>query len=423
MLLRTLAVLALIPLLLLSCGDDITNIYYQSTSGAVFGNVTPVDSGVAMLDGLVDLSTSIDVNGFFNFADVPPGTYTLEIKPHDYGRRKIKGVIVGTGLTTQYRDTHIDIYPFPIYSVSPQSGYANFSSGSSIVIRCDEWLNMEDLTQMTHFDPPVEGTWGTYPNYYEEESTPNIYAFDPRYPLLPGTTYTMTIDREVRCESGMLDDDMVLTFTTSPFRAYVDVLDNSNTGRVSRRGFQAMVRAFVCTSADSMASAVRFEPEIHGLWFPSDYYNRCGEGLAIDYDFLASDLPLLPKTQYRVIVNARPFGASGEDTAEFVTEGYEVIKVLPRNGYYGVPIDNQVLVVFNEQMDTVSARESLTVTRVGGDDVPGTFSWNSQRTEMMYSHWEHPYTTGQYIIRVSRQAKTEFGDTLDVGWESYFQVL
>ncbi len=426
MFLRILAGFFLSIMLVLSCGDDITNNYYPSTGGAVFGNVVPADGGLATLYGLVELSTPLDANGFFNFADVPPGTYTLVIRPQSFSRRQFQDVIVGTGITAQYRDVAISKLPFPIYSISPVDSAVGVYVGTGVQILSDEILNIDDLNNKTTFEPAVQGSWLPYDYYdYGEPLATSIYYYALRYALAPSTVYRMVLDREIRTESGQtLDDDLVLTFTTQDVHVYFEFNESRSTNRVSRRGFRASAYIGRCATPDSVSLAIRFEPEISGVWQPSDYYPRCQEvGQAREFDFLATNLPLAPRTTYHAIFDGSFFGSSIEDTSVFLTEGYEVIKVLPRNGYYGVPTDNQVLVVFNEPMDTLSARQALTVTRVGGDEVPGTYAWNAQRTEMMYSHWDHPYTTGQYIIKVTRQALTEAGDTLDVGWDSYFQVL
>ena len=81
-----------------------------------------------------------------------------------------------------------------------------------------------------------------------------------------------------------------------------------------------------------------------------------------------------------------------------------------------------MLVIFNEPMDTVSVRLAFSVTKVGGDEVPGTFAWDEDRNELMWSHWDNLYAEGTYIIEVTTDAKIESGANLDVGWKSYFKV-
>ena len=73
----------------------------------------------------------IDANGFFNFANVEPGTYTSELKPQNHGRRLFSDVIVGTGVTTQFRGTTISKYPFPVFSTSPKDGATSVDTGIS----------------------------------------------------------------------------------------------------------------------------------------------------------------------------------------------------------------------------------------------------------------------------------------------------
>src|SRR5690606_5164440 len=115
-------------------------------------------------------------------------------------------------------------------------------------------------------------------------------------------------------------------------------------------------------------------------------------------------------------IDYRPLGGAKGDTVEFTTEGYEILDVRPRGGYYGVPVDNQVLVIFNEPMDTASVRLAFSVTRNGGDQVPGTFEWNDDLTELMWSHWDNPYTTGTYIIKVTTDARIITGESLHYDW-------
>ena len=427
MIARLLLALLIAAALILSCQDQVTNNYYTLSGGAVFGNVVPPDTGTATLNGLASLSTPIDANGYFNFADVPPGIYTLVIQPTNHSKRRLTDVIVGTGITAQFRDTPISRLPYPVYSVSPADSTTGVYTGTYITIRCDEALDLDDLNAKTVFDPPVEGSWGPfYDDYYYDKglAVSANYTFRPLYDLTPSTVYHMTVAADVHTSSGgTLDHELKLTFTTREYPTYLDVHRNYYTGSVPRRSFHATLSVYRCVTADSVARAVRFEPEISGIWFKSDLYDRCGEAdLAREYDFLASDLPLLPRTTYRVIVERAPLGATGADTTEFHTEGYEVINVLPRNGYYGVPVDNQVLVIFNQPMDTLSSRLAFSVSRVGGGEIPGTFTWNDDRTEMTYSHWDNLYTSGAYVIKMTTEAKTEEGEFLDVGWESYFIV-
>jgi hypothetical protein len=409
--------------LLLACGDDVTNIYYENINGAVFGNVVPADSGSAELDGLTDHFTPIDANGFFNFANVPPGTYTLIIRPDNHSRRQFRDVVVGSGVTEQFRETAISKTPFPIFAISPQDGATSVSTYLYLRIHSDEYLDPADLNGRTTFQPPLSGIWerDDYPSGSEDK----VYYFEPQSEIRPSTTYRLTIAKESLSPSGVdFDEDLVITFTTQDAYVYMQFSPYRFGGRISRRGFRVSATVSRCCDTDSVAKAIRFEPEIPGNWFPGDAYQRCDdEDLDREHDFVAGGTPLLPKTNYLAIIDLGPLGSPAMDTAQFLTEGYEVIDVRPRNGYYDVPIDNGVLIIFNEPMDTLSVRQAFSVTRTGGDAVTGAAGWNDELTDMMWLHPEHPFTTGTYIIKVKTDAKTASGENLDVGWESYFQVL
>ena len=425
MFLRILCTLAVSMALILSCSDEITNNYYQNTNGAVFGNVVPADSGVAKLVGLREVTTTIDADGLFNFADVPPGKYVLEIHPQNYSKRVLKDIVVGTGVTTQRRDTPISELPFPIYSLTPTDGATEVYTFATIRIRADENLNLEELNELTTFTPAVAGTWKQGYDSYEETPLPGSYYYELSTEMEPITSYQMTISGDVHYETGAtLGEDLIITFETREYPVRLNIIENRLSGRVSRHEFRASLNVYRCVDVDSAAMAIRFEPEIAGVWVPSDDYGNCVEPNAARYhDFLPSELPLLKSTSYKAIIDGRPIGSNSTDTIEFVSEGYEVIDVRPTNGYYGVPADNQILVIFNEPMDTVSARLAFSVTRVGGEQVPGTFSWNAERTDMTFSHYQNLYASGTYKIKVTTGAKLETGEFLDVGWESYFLVL
>jgi len=411
--------------LLLACGDDVTNIYYDNINGAVFGNVVPADSGIAELTGLTNHTVPIDANGFFNFANVPPGTYTLNLRPDNHGRRLFKNVVVGTGVTTQMRETPISILPYPIYASYPAVNATGVSTFAGFTLYSDEVLDPTDLDQRTTIEPSLTGKWYTYSDYYETEVVVNRYIFAAQTALTPSTTYQLTIDKDSPSFSGVnFDSDLVLSFTTRDSDIDLEFNENGRPGHIERRGFRVEATIIPCTASDSIARAIRFEPEILGTWFPQVDLSRCAEpGFAIRHDFAAAGLPLPPRTTYKVIIDYRPLGGVKEDTLAFTTEGYEILDVRPRPGYYDVPVDNQVLVIFNEPMDTLSVRLAFSVTRNGGDQVPGTFEWNDDLTELMWSHWDNPYTTGTYIIKVTTDAKIITGESLDYDWESFFLVL
>jgi len=406
--------------LLLACGDDITNIYYENINGAVFGNVVPADSGTAELTGLTNHTVPIDANGFFNFANVPPGTYTLNLRPDNHGRRQFKDVTVGTGVTTQLRDTPISTLPFPIYASYPADNAIGVSAVASIRLYSDEVLDPADLDQRTTIEPPLSGFWV---DASLGETGKFAYEFASASSLQYSTAYQVTIAKDSP-SSVDFDADLVLNFTTRDNELRLQLRHQGVHGHVARRGFAVQATVFTCTDSDSIARAVRFEPEISGTWYPQTDPQRCIEpGFGIRHDFAAVDLPLPPLTTYKAIIDHRPIGGTKSDTIEFTTEGFEILDVRPRGGYYGVPVDNQVLVIFNEPMDTASVRLAFSVTRNGGDQVPGTFEWNDDLTELMWSHWDDPYTTGTYIIKVTTDAKIITGESLDYDWESFFLVL
>ena len=425
MFIRILCALAVSMALILSCSDEITNNYYQNTNGAVFGNVVPADSGVVELDGLSDITAPIDAAGFFNIANVAPGKYTLTVRPQNHSKRLFEDVVVGTGVTTQFTNVTIANYPYPIYSVNPPDGSVNVSTYLYMSIVSDEELGIEALNASTSFEPDVFGTWDPYQDDEYGKATGQFrYTFYPYEVLKAATQYTMTIDAESLATHGTaLAEDLVTSFTTRQMTVTLYVAKNSYTSRVSRRDFSASLRTQTCMATDSVAKSVRFEPEIEGQWFQGDLYPNCGQvGYAREHRFLLVGQALLRKTTYKAFIDGAPLGTGFKDTIEFVTEGYEVTDVRPRNGYDYVPADNQVLVIFNEPMDTVSVRLAFSVTKVGGDEVPGTFAWDEDRNELMWSHWDNLYAEGTYIIEVTTDAKIESGANLDVGWKSYFKV-
>lgn len=409
----------------MSCSDEITNIYYQNTNGAVFGNVVPADSGIVELDGLSDITAPIDADGFFNIANVAPGKYSLTVRPQNHSKRFFADVVVGTGVTTQFTNVTIANYPYPIYSVNPSDGSVNVSTYMNVSILSDEVLDTDALNVSTRFEPTLPGAWFPYTvDDYGKALGQFRYTFYSNENLQAGILYTMTIDAEVSSDHGVnLAEDVVTSFMTRPANVTLNLTDNPYTGRVPRRDFEANVLLQTCVATDSVIKAIRFEPEIDGQWFPGDAYPYCGQlGVSHNHHFRLTGEPLLKKTKYRAYIDGTPLGTSLKDSIEFLTEGNEVTDVRPLNGYPGVPTDNQVLVIFNEPMDTASVRQAFSVTKLGGEETHGTFEWNEDRDELMWSHWDNLYSTGTYIIRVTTEAKVESGDFLDVGWESYFKV-
>lgn len=84
-----------------------------AATGAISGKVTPINAQVLVTasNGLDEINTFTDVNGFFRLSAVPNGTYDITLTPDADANLQtvvIEGVVVINGEVTQLGETNLN---------------------------------------------------------------------------------------------------------------------------------------------------------------------------------------------------------------------------------------------------------------------------------------------------------------------------
>ena len=91
--------------LLLYLGLFFLPMSFLSAQASLEGNITDVDSGEPVLfatvalykNGILITGTESDIDGYFIFSSIDPGTYDVEASYVGYQSKRIEGVLVQAG--------------------------------------------------------------------------------------------------------------------------------------------------------------------------------------------------------------------------------------------------------------------------------------------------------------------------------------
>ena len=423
-----LTVMLLLIVSILSCGDEITNIYNDSNNGMVIGNVVPADRGIVQLTGSHDLTTSIDSTGFFILTEIPPGIYTVTVLPDNHSRRKLSSQFIQTGTSLDLRDLKISELPYPIYDTSPSADEEYWPGQGRISLYCDEGLNLDDLSANTTITPPVDGEWvQEYPYDYvvlnRAAVTGYRYSFVFKETVFAGIDYALSINGSVRTLAGEpLGSDVLVPFSATGEVYTLTIPKSTLTGDIDRFSFQVILRVSTCVLTDSVSRTVQFEPEIPGIWVVtnSNQYS-CPDGSGRNFVFMATNLPLDLESQYALHFNGTPIGVNRQETIEFSTSGVAVLSVVPGNTETVYSPTTPIYLAFNEPMDTVSVNQAFSLVRLDDTPVGTALTWSTTKIAVM-NHTDQPFSRGVYRIAIATTAKSESGVALGKAWESYFMV-
>jgi len=429
-------------LALCGCSDDTVNNYYRSDTGAIYGNVLPVDSGVVRAIGGQIFETPLTSAGTFRLSDLPPGIYEVQVIPQNHTMRVFRDVTVESGKSQGLMRITISSLPYPVFKTSPANGAVDASS-SQIVLYVDEYLNLSDLNTATHISPAVDQSpWISSSYYYGYDYESDYMSYPICYTNVSrqgksgfqvGTEYQVTIDSTVRTISGTpLGKTLRFSFRSQSLSVQVFLPRYSLTGLVSLSSFSPSLKFSTCVNPDSVNKALRFEPPIEGVWMSSqgnDYGRTCSDlPNNYFYRFFQTGAAPLASTNYRLIVDdvtklVDEVSFEIPDTTEFLTDAYGVEYVSPVQGAYHVVADQQILLTFNALMDTLSVQATFKLERYGGEAVSGEFAWTLPGRKLTFSHpGQLLVSQGVYRITVLKGAKTAAGSELEKDFVSYFAV-
>ncbi len=421
-----------VALAILSCEDNTINNYYLAEDGFLRGRIAPADSGAVVLTGTTDVMVSIDSSGNFFMNGIQPGNYDVTVYPANYSKRVFEDRIIVAGSGLDFGTIAVNKLPWPILNITPSEGATDVELATTFAIQSYESLNLASLTTGVTFDPPLDGAWrevllSNGYNYYF--GLPYGTSSQTRIRLLPGTSYTVSIDKSItNVVGGSATDDYSQSFTAEPLLVTLYTTPVPGTP-VSLRSFHFDLGFNTCVSENAVNEAVRIEPPIGGLWIgdracqDNPYEIEDGYTEFRLFPFVNS---LPPSTEYILTVSGgvdllENVSLPRDTTFTFVTESPQIISYSPTSGSV-VQYLSYVNIDFNTSMDSTSVAEAFALEVLDGDPVPGSYRWYSDYTTLQFAP-DIPFQFGVvYVFRVSTAALSLEGAAIEDDIESYFRV-
>lgn len=195
--------------LLAGCSEN-KGPYNPKEKGSIVGTVEPKDCGakiVVMQPKPVD-STWVDKEGYYRIDNLTVGTYFVQATAPGYAPYTSKELTVYSGGVTTVPLIKFSPIPEQINYISPQDGEEGVNLFHEIYISFKSSMKRESMESSFSIEPFIEGelNWG---------NKSRSFYFRPFLPLIPETTYTVTITRGAQTEEGdSLSFDYSFSFTT-----------------------------------------------------------------------------------------------------------------------------------------------------------------------------------------------------------------
>ena len=279
----------------------------------------------------------------------------------------------------------------PGFAIAPQG--TDVPRLAPVVVTFPGEPGLRDGAKLLTVEPALKGSFAWL-------STRTL-LFQPEFPgLLRGATYTVTVPGGV--DSG-LPQTVTQKFTVTGLLTVQQVIPSDGDTEVPLNAqvlvqFSRSVAALTTLSAQRTDRILEFDPPLDGK----------GEWLNTSiYRFVPTSLT--PSTSYRLRVKAgltsAVDGALKEDfTSVFTTVTPGVAGIVPEDNFLFASPRQAVTVRFNQAME-LSASGGIAVRDVSGTNVPGTVSWNLDRTVATFNPLTPLALSTVYITSVEKGLK------------------
>ena len=303
--------------------------------------------------------------------------------------------------------------PPALVEAMPAPG-AELPLDSPVTLYFNQPMDRTSVEAALQEQPQVEGrlTW-------QDDAT---LSFQPNIPLQPDSELTVQVGASARSLEGQaLLQPVAITYRTVSFLQVAQRLPEPDTADVdpSSAVVVAFNRPVVPLGADpaSLPPAITLDPPAQGQ----------GEWLNTSTFVFYPDPALAGGQQYTVFVNNQLKGTQGSPLQDaqpwsFSTAAPAVLSVDPPSGQRYVPLDNPVVLQFNQPMDPLSVEAGFSLS-TNGQPQAGEVGWNEDFSELTFVPDRNLDRGASYQIELSGQVKALGGTSLGATLSQSFQTV
>jgi hypothetical protein len=416
--------LAILSLLALSCTKKTTtnNYYYPAEAGKLVGFVYPPDSEaeVTVHLGIVETWVYVDTVGYFEFGELPPGTYSISVKADGYmDYQSSKPTWISGGATVSLDTIYLSSIHDLVESVHPADGTEAVRLDDRIRILFRKEMNQESVEEAFELHPELEGSFVWYDRCGVDRCPSMELHFVPEQHFVTGTVYQVKIDTLAADIDGIkLSDPCEFSFTTEPLRiAYASPSD----GETWVSPFTGISIRFN-TEMDAASVVSAFEMVDSEL---NPIAGQFSWRYQIQLDF-RPQLALAGGEKYTVTVDTAAFEIGGGKLAEayqfsFTVQPVRVLDTWPLPSENWVDPEAVVSVLFSTNMDAQSVILAFKMVDSGLNDVTGQFAFPSAR-QMSFTPDLALATNETYTVTIDTNAKDISGGSLENSYVFWFKT-
>lgn len=243
---------------------------------------------------------------------------------------------------------------------------------------------------------------------WKDEST---LFYTPAEPYQPNAKLTISIANSIQSATGFgIAEPIELSFTVADFLRATNILPKADANDVNVDA--AIVASFnqpVVPLGDStnQPSAFSIQPSVAGK----------GEWINTSTYIFYPDPAMAGGTEHTVSLNPElktvtgvPLDGGGQNAWKFVTARPRVVTLSP-SAENLVALDAEIKLTFNQPMDEASVQSNFLLSGTDGP-VSGTFAWNEDGTELIFTPDDLLARNVGFILNVNEDAQSRGGVTL-----------
>lgn len=391
------------PILLLLLILSLQSCTYQEPlsikreKGVITGQVYPIGLavGVAAYQGSVQIDSTVsDSLGYYRFADLKHGVYSLRFEAQKYGSVVVNDVTVYEGGTTAVHEVYLKNYPEQVLDSQPINSQTNYPLDGSISIYFTEPMNKPSVEAALTISPKLKGRF-----LWNNDATEMQFIPNPQ--LESNKTYQVILSTQAKTKFNIrLSFEYSFKFTTAPLQLVSSSPFDGATLVSNSTSIRFLFNSIL--NLTTIDQAIVFNPEILGNFTSLD-------GMTLVF---TPGNYLQPETQYQITIDTSLTDIYGVkiNPAEifyFETEPVQLTSYYPGNGATNISKNTSISLTFNAEMNQASVVSGFSIT----PGVTGTFQWDSYNSVRFtpYSPFE---ANTQYKVQIKTTCSATNGKKL-----------